>query len=77
MNKYYFTFGSDIKYPFHRGHVCVLADSMRAAARIFNKNYPPRENGWSNYAFSYDETVWNTEIVGKFPSMEVCHAILQ
>ena len=77
MNKkYYFTFGINPLFPYEGGHVCVLAETRGAAICKFNEHYPPRDGGLDNYAFSYDENEWEEQIAGKYPDMEVCHAVL-
>lgn len=40
MKNYYFTFGSDEKFPFHDGFIVVKADSIKEAARKFDEWYP-------------------------------------
>ena len=56
MKNYYFTFGSDERFPFQHGCVQVVASNRSEAVNIFNAKYPPRDKqGLVNCAFIYDE----------------------
>ena len=58
MKKFFFTFGSDDKFPFSKDdYVVVIAPTTAEAQKIFDKEYPPRIEGLgiSNCAFIYDE----------------------
>ena len=50
---YYFTFGSDPKYPFQGGWVQVEAESLNQAAAIFRQHFPDRTPGVLNCADYY------------------------
>lgn len=43
MSKYYFTFGTDPRYPFQGGWVEVEAENAKMAIAVFNAAHPPRE----------------------------------
>lgn len=43
MEKFYFTYGTDPKYPFQGGWTLVYATSMAVAQRIFKSIHPNRE----------------------------------
>ena len=60
MNKYYFTFGSDERYPFQNGHLIVEANDINDAIKCFQKHYPNRPNSDTiNCAFYYSEKQWS------------------
>lgn len=53
---FYFTFGSDEKFPYQYGHLKITAPDKDAAIKAFNKLYPPRHNdNVVNCAFIYTE----------------------
>ncbi len=59
MHKYYFTYGSDPQYPYHRGqYVVVFADSMQEAVELYRIKYPDVHKGIINCAFYYNESQW-------------------
>lgn len=57
MNSYYYTFGSDEKFPFYGGWVLIHADTRQIADEVFQKFYPSREpdNTLLNCSFVYTE----------------------
>lgn len=55
---YYFTFGSDERYPFQSTYLVVIADSRHEAIEKFRKKYPDRNPGVYNAAFSYSAVEW-------------------
>lgn len=40
LHNYYFTFGSDPKFPFYKGYLIVKAESINVACDKFEKKYP-------------------------------------
>ncbi len=60
MNRYYYTFGSDLGFPYQNGWVVVYADSWEEAHRKFRARFPDRlgHEGTINCAFFYDENRW-------------------
>lgn len=40
MQRFYFTFGTDPKFPYHGGWVEVLAPNMKSAADAFKAHFP-------------------------------------
>ncbi len=57
MRKFYFTFGSDLKYPFGiNDYVLVEAEDCTQAAQLFQVLHPNRPNSHCiNCAFIYPE----------------------
>ena len=55
MAKFYFTYGTDKKFPFQGGWTEVEADNLSAAIKAFNIFHPERENGCVNCSFWYTE----------------------
>lgn len=75
MNKYYFTFGSDPMYPYCRGWVEILAETLQAAIEKFRKHFPDRHEGIVNCAFWYTEKdFWGNK--GYCPEGEYCHEVI-
>lgn len=62
MKKFYFTFGTDDKFPYGiDDYVLVQACSYTEAVKIFRKNYPDVHEGIINCAFIYAEDEWNAD----------------
>lgn len=40
LNKYYFTFGTDPKYPYYGGWVTVIAENIKQAGAFFMARFP-------------------------------------
>ena len=55
MNAYYYTFGTDERYPYHGGWVQVFAETMKEANQLFRKYYPDRREGILNCAMVYEQ----------------------
>lgn len=53
MDSYYFTFGTDERYPYQGGYVEIIAASMKEAQAIFRANFPDRTPGILNCADYY------------------------
>ena len=43
MNRYYFTFGTDERYPFQLGYLIIEARDRHAAREIFKAYFPNRK----------------------------------
>ena len=57
MNKYYFTFGTDLAFPYGlNDFVEVAARTMREAECAFREKHPDRASGTLNCAFVYSES---------------------
>lgn len=59
---YYFTFGTDERFPFSNGCVKVQASSRSESVKKFNKKYPTR-NDLVNCSFIYDQKAFDEAIV--------------
>lgn len=55
---WYFTFGSDERFPFQNTYVIVFAGSEKEAVRKFRERYPDRTEGTVNCSFWYDWKEW-------------------
>ena len=55
---FYYTFGSDGRYPFQNGWVTVTAETMKKANGLFQELFPCRTEGLLNCAFVYTEAQW-------------------
>lgn len=72
MRNYYFTFGSDAKYPYQYGYVLVQAANLPMAINLFNAIYPPRKGGCVNCAFFYCEK----DFLDTRMKNDTCHAVI-
>lgn len=55
---FYYTFGSDERYPFQNGWIVVKASSRTEADRIFMEHFPCLTPNVLNCAFVYSERQW-------------------
>lgn len=53
IKHYFFTFGSDERYPYQGGYVEIAAPSIQAACTIFRAYYPDRVDGILNCSDYY------------------------
>ena len=77
MSKYYFTFGSDPKFPYQRGWVEVEAKTRNQACNVFRAYFPDRHENCINCAFIYSEEEWQKTKMSKGDycvAGEFCHA---
>lgn len=60
MKKFYFTFGSDEKFPYQNGYIMIIAEKYQDAIEKFKNTYPSRIPGDAtlNYSFDYNEVEW-------------------
>lgn len=77
MNRFFYTFGSDERFPFQGGWVEVQAENLLEAHKIFRSYYPDRTPGCLNCSDYYTEFIFNAE---NFPAEgnrgRFCHRIL-
>lgn len=61
MKKFYFTFGSDEKFPYQNGYIVIIAEKYGDAIEKFKNTFPSRTPGdpTLNYSFDYDEVEWD------------------
>lgn len=75
MSKYYFTFGTDPRYPYQGGWVEVEAENARIAIAVFNAVHPPREGSkLMNCCSYYPENVFNESGMADGNLGAKCHA---
>ena len=75
--KYYFTFGSDPRYPFQGGWIEIWAVSLNHAIKIFREKYPDRDKGIVNCADFYTRSQF--EMTGMLQEGNLgayCHEVL-
>ena len=63
--KFYFTFGTDEKYPFQGGWVEIIAENKKEAIFTFQAHYPNRQgspfyNACDCYESSYFEEIYQS-----------------
>lgn len=63
MEKYYFTFGSDSKFPYQNAYLIVVASSYEEAVKGFREKYPDVNPDCMNCSDCYGENEWKK--VGK------------
>lgn len=63
MKKYYFTFGSWVKFPYQNTYLIVMASSYSNAVKGFREKHPDVNPGCMNCSDCYTEEQW--ERVGK------------
>lgn len=49
LNKYYFTFGTDPKYPYYGGWVTVIAEDIHQAVRFFRARFNTEQLHCADY----------------------------
>ena len=70
IHSYYFTFGTDERFPYQTGYVIIDAPNERCARDIFRMFWPDRHENCLNCAFVYEEDEFMRSICAKEP----CHA---
>lgn len=55
MSKFFYTFGSDERFPFQGGWVEIIADTLETAHEIFSTHYPDRTPNCLNCSNYYTE----------------------
>ena len=78
MKRFYFTFGTDERYPFKGGWIIVKAKNLSAAINAFRAYFPNREeSGLLNCSDYYDQTnfilsrMFNEGNLGSY-----CHGVI-
>lgn len=67
LQAWYFTFGSDEEYPYHRGqYVKVYAYSKSEAIKKYNQKHPMRNGKFINCAFYYSQEEWDKQLCSKY-----------
>lgn len=73
LHNYYFTFGSDPKFPFYKGYLIVKAESINVACDKFEKKYPGRLPYTINCSAYYTEEQWKNIK----HDMGICHEVIE
>lgn len=74
---YYFTFGSDMKFPHQNGWVEVKAFCWNSAIDKFRQVYPDRHQNIINCAFCYDAERWAAmDPPRNWPGYK-CHGVIE
>ena len=72
MEKYFFTFGSDGRYPYSRDdYVIVEADSLEQALHLFQAAHPNRRgSSCINCSSWYFEDEWELKVSKYYPNTQ-------
>ena len=77
MPKFYFTYGSDERFPFQNGWTEVHAENMRQAETLFRAVHPDRAPGTLNCSWVYDEKKFEkTDCFKKGNFGARCHEVI-
>lgn len=77
-SRFYFTFGTDGRYPFQGGWVEVIADDMEQAINLYNEKYPKLDGVFVNCAKYYTEEQFKKTgmfVNGNFGAY--CHEVVE
>lgn len=66
-NKFYFTFGSDKRFPYQNTYLIVVADCKGDAMTKFSRKYKDKYLNTYSALFCYDENQWNNSIKMYYP----------
>lgn len=73
---FYFTFGTDPRYPFgYNDYVLILCKDARTACKLFDAVHPPRTEGIMNCAFMYGEEQWEKGVKEHYQGREPIEVI--
>lgn len=76
MNAYYYTFGSDMRFPYQGGWVQVFAETSEKADAIFRKYFPDRHPGILNCAAIYAQENFPKSMLINGNLGKYCHKVL-
>jgi len=77
MENFYFTFGSDKRFPFQNGFLVVEADGLKSAISCFKEHYPNRPGSDAlNCSDYYTEDQWNSILKEGFYQGELPKTVL-
>ncbi len=62
LQKFYFTFGSSLSFPYQDTYVIVMADTEKNAIKKFRERFPDKHKGLVNCAFWYSEEFWHGSV---------------
>lgn len=58
MKKFFYSFGTDERFPFQAGWIIMYANSRQEADEKFRTLFPDRQDGILNCSFVYNEARW-------------------
>ena len=73
LETFYFTFGTDQRFPFYMGWVEIQAVDEGSARRIF-REYFPGDGPYLNCAFVYSEPEFKKTVMYRGDYGDRCHA---
>ncbi|MDL2327503.1 hypothetical protein LJC64_02430 [Ruminococcaceae bacterium OttesenSCG-928-A11] len=78
MQKYYYTFGSDERFPYQGGWVEVMATSFAEAHAKFRARFPDRHQNCLNCSDYYDQgRMEATEMLTTGNRGAFCHEVIK
>lgn len=76
MEKFYFTFGTSERFPYHGGWVEVLAPDYHAAVKTFRAKYPDVHKGIVNCSDIYTAEQFEKSEMADGNFGAACHEVL-
>lgn len=73
---FFFTFGSDEKFPYQGGYLIVRAKDRKKALDLFREKYPDRSANCLNCAFRYTAYDWARLLQGN-THLGPCHEVIE
>lgn len=73
QKNFYFTFGTDLIFPYHGGYLIVKANNLFEACKKFRDKYPDKAPNCLCCAFYYNQHEWDEITV----DMGKCHEIIE
>ncbi len=78
QSNYYFTFGTDERYPYRGGWVQIEAESLNQACQIFRDHYPDKVQGILNCADFYTEAQFERTGMAQDGNLgSYCHEVIR
>lgn len=79
LQAFYFSLGMAECFPYERGHIKVIAPTLKSAINAYKQKYPfpgmEPNSAVVNCAYIYSEEEWE-KIIEENPSMQPCHDVL-
>lgn len=79
LQAFYFSLGTAECFPYERGHIKVIAPTLKSAINAYKQKYPfsgmESNSAVVNCAYIYSEEEWE-KIIEENPSMQPCHDVL-
>ena len=77
MDKFFYTFGSSMKFPYQNGWVEVHAENWHEAHEKFSNRFPDRHPDCLNCSFFYGEEAWKKMDQGHTWKGYKCYAVIE